>query len=316
MTNTASSQPLPAPQAGLYREPGNHAHYLEMTLRDGIAAEDIKHALALALLQDLDTHIALAFGSQGWDQLQPDWRPADLQPFTTLTAKHQMPATQADLLFWIHGEDRGEVMAAAIHIGQSMAAVADVQLDISGFKNRESRDLTGFVDGTANPKEEKRIDAAQIPAGQPGAGGSYVFSQQWRHNLQGFQQLTTEQQEAVIGRTKRDNIELEGDAMPVDSHVSRTDVKVDGVGMKIYRRSTPYYSSAEDRGLYFISFACELKRISIQLERMVGASDDGIADQLMGYSQPLTGSYWFMPAQADLMQLLKEQGAGVAEADD
>lgn len=307
---------LPLAQPGLYREPGIHAHYLELTLQHGIQPAAIKHALALALLQDLDTHIALAFGSQCWDLLQPGWRPADLQPFQALTAQYQMPSTQSDLLFWIHGEDRGEVMAAAIHIGQSMAGVADIQLDISGFKNRESRDLTGFVDGTANPKDEKRMAAAQIPVGQAGAGGSYVLSQQWRHNLQGFLRLSTEQQEAVIGRTKRDDIELEGDAMPVDSHVSRTDVKVDGVGMKIYRRSTPYYSSADDRGLYFLSFACELKRISIQLERMVGATDDGVADRLMGYSQPLTGSYWFMPAQADLMQLLKEPGAGIALSDD
>ena len=312
MSNTESSQPFPAPQAGLFHESSVHAHYLEMTLRDGIATADIKRALALALLQDLDTHIALAFGSQCWDKLQGDWRPADLQSFTTLTAKREMPATQADLLFWIHGEDRGEIMAAVIHIGQCMASVADIQLDISGFKNRESRDLTGFVDGTANPKADKRSLAAQIPVGQTGAGGSYVFTQQWRHNLQGFQQLSVGQQEAVIGRTKVENVELEGDEMPADSHVSRTDVKVNGVGMKIYRRSMPYYSSAEDRGLYFISFACELERISIQLQRMVGATDDGISDHGMEYSQPLTGSYWFMPAQADLMQLLKAQGADIS----
>lgn len=308
---------LPAAQAGLYREPGNHAHYLEMTLLADVSNEDIKHALALALLQELDTHIAVAFGSQAWDRLQPAWRPAELQSFETLAARYTMPATQADVLFWIHGEDRGEVMAAVLQVNRSMAGVAKLQLDISGFKNRESRDLTGFVDGTANPKEEKRIDAAQIPLGSMGSGGSYVFSQQWRHNLQKFRRLATEQQEAVIGRTKRDNIELEGAAMPVDSHVSRTDVKVDGVAMKIYRRSTPYYHQADDNGLYFLSFACELRRIHIQLERMVGASDDAIADQLMAYSQPLSGSYWFMPAQADLMQLLKEQGAGVVQdADD
>ena len=52
------------------------------------------------------------------------------------------------------------------------AAVRDVliaQLDLNGFKNREERDLTGFVDGTANPKALQRVAAAQIPLGEPGA---------------------------------------------------------------------------------------------------------------------------------------------------
>lgn len=68
-----------------------------------------------------------------------------------------MPSTQTDLLFWVHGEDRGEVMAAVIHINQCLAPYADIQRDVSGFKNRESRDLTGFVDGTTNAKEQQRM---------------------------------------------------------------------------------------------------------------------------------------------------------------
>lgn len=302
MTNTAV---LPASQAGLYREPGIHAHYLEYRLAGDKTNDDIKQALAQALIPVSDCYIAIALGAEAWDRLQPQWRPADLASFATVSGKHTMPATQGDVFFWVHGEDRGEVMATILHVQQQLQNVAEVTLDISGFKNQASRDLTGFVDGTANPKEEKRIAAAQIPAGQPGAGGCYVLSQKWQHNLASFQQLTVRQQEAVIGRTKEDDVELEGEAMPADSHVSRTDVKVDGVAMKIYRRSTPYYQSTDDKGLYFLCFASELRRIQIQLERMAGATEDGISDHLMQFSTPLTGSYWFMPAEADLLQLLK-----------
>jgi len=303
---SSEQQWMPAPQPGLYSEPGIHAHYCEMQLRPAAANADIRQAIASALLAVSDCYVAVAFGADAWDRLQPDWRPADLQPFTALHGQYQMPSTQTDLLFWVHGEDRGEVMAAVIHINQCLAPYADIQRDVSGFKNRESRDLTGFVDGTANPKEQQRIIASQIAAGQPGAGGSYVFSQLWRHQLEAFQQLPLQQQEGVIGRTRDDNIELQGDDMPADSHVSRTDLKVDGVALKIYRRSTPYYRAADDRGLFFICFASELRRISLQLESMVGAGDDGLADRLMQYSTPLSGSYWFMPAQADLLQLLKQ----------
>lgn len=303
MSDTSAS--YPAAQPGLFTEPGNQAHYLEFVVSAGVSDQALKQALSGALAHRANCYVALAFSSSAWDRLQPSWRPQDLQPFATLQGKYTMPATQTDLLFWIHAEDRGEVMAAVLHIHRCMADVAEIKNDISGFKNSESRDLTGFVDGTANPKEDGRIPVAQIAPGQPGAGGSYVFAQLWQHHLKEFNQLPVTDQERVIGRTKGDNIEMEGDAMPADSHVSRTDVKVDGVGMKIYRRSTPYYRSAEDHGLYFICFACELRRISIQLERMAGMTEDGLSDHLMKYSTPMTGNYWFMPAQHDLEQLLQ-----------
>ncbi len=99
-----------------------------------------------------------------------------------------------------------------------------------------------------------------MPQRRPGAGGAFVLSQKWVHDLEAFRALPIPEQECVIGRTKADSIELEGAAMPATSHVSRTDVKVDGVAQKIYRRSTPFGGAAE-LGLYFLAFACELPRV-------------------------------------------------------
>ncbi len=106
----------------------------------------------------------------------------------------------------------------------------------------------------------------------------------------------------MIGRTKADSIELEGAAMPADSQVSRTDVKLDGVAQKIYRRSTSFGGVAEN-GLYFLAVARELSRFDVQLRRMFGASEDGLCDRLTGFSRPTTGSYWFAPSEDALMRL-------------
>ena len=144
-----------------------------------------------------------------------------------------------------------------------------------------------------------------------GAGGSYVISQRWQHDLTAFNQLSINAQEKVVGRTKVDDVELEGADMPVDSHVSRTDAKVDGKAMKIYRRSSPYMSSQLDKklkpdhGLYFFAFTGEMQHFTVQLERMMGISSDGISDKLMKYSAAKTGSYWFMPSEIDLTNALK-----------
>jgi len=79
---------------------------------------------------------------------------------------------------------------------------------------------------------------------------------------------------------------------------------IDGTAMKIYRRSAPY-GSATEQGLYFLSFACEIQRFSIQLERMFGTTNDGLHDRLIEFSTPLTSSYWFAPSQQDLDDLLR-----------
>ena len=173
-------------------------------------------------------------------------------------------------------------------------------LDLRGFTYHDSRDLIGFVDGTANPKGDARMEAALIPDGN---GGAFAMSQQWVHDLDSFNALSVAEQEGVVGRTKPDSIELEGDAMPADSHVSRTDVKIDGVAQKIWRRSFPY-GDTSTKGLYFLSFACYLARFDVQLQRMYGFSGDGLKDRITEFSVAITGFYWYAPSEDDLAAAL------------
>lgn len=302
-------------QAGLFDEGSRHGRLLEYSLTTSCSDESLKDALK-SLIEYADNidglYVNLAFGSDCWDLLNSSWRPEELVPFTTLTTDQlSMPASQADVFIWLHSVDAELIPQAALHIYPVMSSVAILQMDVEGIKNKQSRDLIGFVDGTANAKDDKRLPIALIPEGKIGAGGSYVISQRWQHDLEKFNHLAIPEQEKVVGRTKEEDIELEGDDMPEDSHVSRTDAKVDGVGMKIYRRSYPYMASQlsatshgrtkkPDNGLYFLAFACEMQRFTVQLDRMMGLSPDGISDKLMQFSQVKNSSYWFMPNAEDL----------------
>lgn len=292
-------------QPGLYDELHNHAHYLELHWLPAVDAPTLLDALARALAYRDGVRISVGFGADAWHRLNPQWSPQQLQAFVTMNGQngHSMPSTQSDVWIWIQGPERADVMAALLHVFGALQDCVRIQLDLAGFKNRQSRDLTGFVDGTANPKEEKRVLAAQIPLHELGAGGSYVLTQKWRHHMKAFESLTVSEQERVIGRTKETDEELRGEAMPKNAHVSRTDVKIDGVGQKIFRRSLPY-GNASDHGLYFIGFACDLSRISVQLDRMLGNTGDGFSDRLMDYSTAESGAYWFMPSKPDLDALL------------
>lgn len=256
--------------------------------------------------------VVVAFGPQFWGEIAPAATPGDrpegLCDFAVIEGAGGLlaPATKRDLLFWVQGDARGDVLDRALAIHRALGAAAHLELDLTGFAYRDSRDLTGFIDGTANPKDAERREVALVQAGLPGAGGAFVLSQKWVHDLEAFRALPVAEQERVIGRTKADSIELEGAAMPADSHVSRTDVKRGDVAQKIYRRSTPFGGAAE-HGLYFLAFAREPSRFDVQLRSMFGVSEDGLCDRLTGFSRPTTGSYWFAPSEDTLMRLGEER---------
>ena len=151
------------------------------------------------------------------------------------------PATQHGLLLWLHGDDEGALFDAAITVDTLLKEIAEVALEIRGFMYHDARDLSGFIDGTENPDGEARKQVALIPEGEIGAGGSLVLSQKWIHRLESFRTLSQSEQEGVIGRTKPDSVELDDDVMPENSHVSRSDVKINGQSQKLFRRSVPLH---------------------------------------------------------------------------
>lgn len=295
---------MATPQRGIFKDGQRYLHALEYTLSNS-AAVDVLNAAILAI-QDLDCEAVFAFGPKFWQRLAPDHMPDGFMDFQPINGpRHQAPATQHDMLVWLHGPSRDVVMDGVLAIDAILSTVATRMLDVPGFVYHDSRDLTGFIDGSANPKDlEAKHTAALVPDPHPGAGGAFVLSQKWVHDLNAFKALDTPAQERVFGRTKADSIELEGDAMPSDSHVSRTDLKIDGVGQKMYRRSFPY-GGAGEHGLYFLAFSCAQSRFDNVLASMYGLAQDSPSDHLLDFSTPRTGSYWFAPSTDDLEAVFK-----------
>lgn len=289
-------------QKGIIKEGNEHCVFIEGITTDSCSKQDLLNIVNTVNKSELD--IVLAFGKQAWELIQPNWTPIKLKDFKTLSGKngYSMPSSQADVLIWAHTDSKSKLFDFTETIKEALKGNIKITINQEGFAYKTNRDLIGFVDGTGNPKEEKIISAAVVPDNEIGAGGSYVFTQQWNHNLKAFNKETVHSQEKIIGRTKVEDIELEGDAMPKNSHVSKTDLKVDGQAMKIYRRSYPF-ANANENGLYFLAFTCDPMRVDVQLDSMLGNSDDNTPDRLMEFSTPVTGSYYFAPSQEDLNQL-------------
>lgn len=258
----------------------------------------------LELLQQKFTDAGLgaviAFGDALWRDLQGQDSAPELKAFAPL-GKGIAPATQRDLLIHIQSLRHDVNFSLAQAALAAFTDAVNIEEETHGFRWVEERDLSGFVDGTENPQGEARQQVAIIADG-PDAGGSYVFTQRWEHNLKLWNRMAVEKQEAVMGRTKVDNEELPGDQRPTTSHLSRVDLKEEGKGLKILRQSLPYGAASGTHGLYFISYCHRLYNIEQQLLSMFGERD-GKMDAMLRFTKPVTGSYFFAPS-LDALQAL------------
>jgi len=292
-------------QSGIFEQSGPHHHYLEFSVPEDVDVVALKSALRACRAENLahGQTLVMAFGRKLWSKVATESEPSGFRNFTAINGVdgHTAPATQRDIWIWIQGPGPDTNLDCAMKIGNILGPISRLDLEVQGFSYHENRDLIGFVDGTANPKTP--ADQTQAALAPGARGGSFLLTQKWVHDLDAFNRLSIPEQEAVVGRTKEDDIELEGDDMPADSHVSRTDASEDGVALKLWRRSSPFGNVTEN-GLYFVAFACDIRRFDVQLQRMYGTAGDGLHDQLIHYSKAVSGAYWYAPGTAALSAVI------------
>ncbi|MET0275988.1 MAG: Dyp-type peroxidase [Acidimicrobiia bacterium] len=299
---------MAVPQPGIFAQ-GTRAHYhLEFDVRPDAIDEQIVAALG-GLREPAVTsggsNIVVGFGAALWQRLAPDDAPADLAPFVAVDGGDRVaPSTQHDLWVWTHGTGEDLELDIARAIVAVLAPVATLALGQPCFVYRDSRDLTGFIDGTENPPVEIAHEVAIIPDGEVGEGGAHVITQRWVHDLSKFHATTQEEQEATIGRTKPDSVER--DDKPPTAHISRVVIEEDGEELEIYRRSTPYGHVGE-LGLYFVAFSADVTRFHKMLARMFGVSGDGLHDHLTDFTHPTSGSFYFAPSLDALAGILPSE---------
>lgn len=283
-------------QPGIFAQ-GTRSHYhLEFDIHPGADPDDVFAALQHVRQPGVTVggaNIVLGFGADTWRRIAPDAVPDTLGPFPSVAG---VPVTQHDLWVWVHGTGPDVMLDVARAITGTLSGVADLAQETPGFVYHDSRDLTGFVDGTENPPVEEAFGVAVVRDG-PGAGGSFVFTQRWVHDLAAFHARPLREQEATIGRTKPDSVEL--DDKPETAHIARVVIEEDGEELEIYRRSVPY-GSVREHGLYFVAFSNQPVIFEKMLRRMFGQSGDGLHDHLTDFTRPVSGALYFAPSLEDL----------------
>ena len=294
-------------QSGILLEHRRFAIYLEASVQGDIAAIVSGSKQFLQQLTELQQTFpdaglgaVIAFGTTLWRDLSGGKSAGQLKDFQPL-GKGIAPATQRDVLIHIQSLRHDVNFTLAQAALASFGGAITIEEETHGFRWVEERDLSGFVDGTENPQGDKRQQVAIIADGED-AGGSYVFTQRWQHNLKQWQRLDVSKQEQVMGRTKVSNEELDSETRPETSHISRVDLKENGQGLKILRQSLPYGTASGTNGLFFIAYCASIYNIEQQLLSMFGETD-GKYDAMLRFTKPVTGSYFFAPSVEKLMAL-------------
>jgi porphyrinogen peroxidase len=286
---------MPTPQPGIFAQ-GTRVHRLyEFDLRAGVDASQVRDALG-DLRQPSVTaggaNIVVGFGPDLWRRQVATLVPDPLPDFPSIDG---VPVDQHDLWIWVHGTGDDLIFDIGRAVAALVAPVGDLVSEVGAWVYRDSRDLTGFVDGTENPAVEEAFEVAVLPEHGPGAGGSFAIVQRWVHDLTAFHALSVAEQEGVIGRTKPDSTELADGVKPATAHIARVVVEEDGEELEIYRRSVPY-GTVDEHGLMFFAFSADPTRFEKMLRRMFGAADDGLRDRLTEFTRPVTGAYYFVPS--------------------
>jgi porphyrinogen peroxidase len=242
----------------------------------------------------------VGIGASLWERLFDAPLPPELHAFKELRgARHTAPSTPGDLFVHIRASRLDLCFELARLITDRLDSRVRVIDEVHGFRSFDERDLLGFVDGTENPEGDEATEAVVIAEGEDPthAGGSYLVIQKYTHDLVAWNALSTEQQEAAVGRTKLDDVEFADEDKAPDSHLTLNVIEgPDGEEQSIMRFNMPFgrVGSAEF-GTFYIAYAKTAGLIEEMLENMFLGKGDATHDRLLDFSTALTGNLFFVP---------------------
>ena len=177
------------PQAGIFALGTSSHAYLEFDLLDAKKCKEFASTIS-AIREPRTTtggvNFVIGFRPELWRDIVPDDAPADVEGFNNEirgTEGFVMPSTQHDALVWLSGSAYDIVFDMARSVVHDLADQASLGEETSSWSYRHDRDLTGFIDGSENPTLLDAPIAALLPEGVPGAAGSVLLLQKWKHKV-------------------------------------------------------------------------------------------------------------------------------------
>jgi len=248
----------------------------------------------------------VGISSRIWNALSGKPMPKELAPFKEIKgAKHTAVSTEGDLLYHIRAGSADLIIEFEKLLLEAFGDSVTALDDVAGFRYFNGRDLLEFVDGTANPVGLALPEATIVGDEDPDyAGGSYVVIQKYLHNMAAWRAQKVETQEAIIGRTKFDNVELPDATEGQKSHKTLCTIEDSQGEYDILRDNMPFAVPGKgEYGTYFIGYCRYLWVIEKMLERMFIGNPPPLHDRILDFSTAVSGVTFFIPARKFLSDL-------------
>ncbi|MCC3859963.1 Dyp-type peroxidase [Pseudemcibacter aquimaris] len=274
-------------QPAILAEETSLARYITFAITD---AENIPSVLQkLADTVDITKH-AIGIGQNVIQSL--DTEIPGLRYMPALAAGEiEVPTTADDLWIWLRGDDRGKLFHLSLALEEICHPAFELTSAIDSFQYDKNRDLSGYEDGTENPEGDDAVNAAIVKNDIDGLNGSsFVAVQQWIHDFEILDEMSTEEKDDAIGRHISNNEEYDA---PKSAHVKRSAQEDFEPEAFMLRRSMPW-AVGMDGGLMFVAFGHSFDAFEAIMERMMG-EDDGILDAIFKFTVPITGAYFWCP---------------------
>lgn len=293
-------------QLGICTEANLHGSYLLLNAYEG--HEQVlrcKLARIPQLLDRLASHFSeamltgvVAIGSNYWDLLYPDARPAGLRAFPDLQADDiGLSPVPVDLLIQIRSDRLDVNVIACQQILQLLQHHTEVQEQLQGFRYLDGRDLTGFIDAPYNPGSRLKRAVALVDASQQPvfAAGSYVYLQHLCLDHAMWQQLSLAEQEEVMGYDKVSGKPLSEDSLLSDSHFALMQQTPER-NSAVLLQNMPFYQLRR-QGLIQLSYAAKAESLADTLMRRLGMTEPATgADVLLSYYRVELSAAFFAPS--------------------
>jgi putative iron-dependent peroxidase len=303
---------MPEAQKGILAESNLYSLYLMFNALDDVESQiRAKLAELIGVFGRYDSQYSeamttgmVAVGVNYWENLYPQGRPFLLQPFPVFQQEDRAaPVIPYDLFIQIRADRFDVCHMIGREVCDLLEGLVELVEQVKGFRFKDGRDLTGFVDGTENPTGLARREVALVGDADPDyAAGSYVHIQRYRHDLRRWNQLPLQDQEDIVGRTKQDDEEYTAENKCPFAHIKRTNLKdANGKSREILRQSMPY-GTMKIEGLFFVSCCATPDTFNDMLKNMIYRDEEGNYDKLLDYTQAETGAAFFAPSVNFLME--------------
>jgi porphyrinogen peroxidase len=292
-------------QLGICTEANLHGSYLLLNVLEG-HERLLRYKLAHLpqLFDRLAGHFSesmlsgvVAIGSNFWDLLYPDARPAELQAFPELDIDNvNLAPVPVDLLIQIRSDRLDVNVIACQQVLQVLHGHVELQDQLQGFRYLDGRNLTGFIDAPYNPPSRLKRQTALVNAEQQPvfAAGSYVYLHYMVFDYAAWQQLSVAQQQDVMGYDKVTGRALTTQMQLADSHLAT--MQCETPDSATLMQNMPFYQMKR-QGLIQLSYAATANALQQQLLNRLGLLAPGSGpDALLNYLRIELSAAFFAPS--------------------